>query len=502
MSSSSSTLLPSSSSGTPSASAHPVSSTSTNGMDHDDKQKIDRSNQKNHLNSSNIQDGQEEEDNDRDTAYFQYYALLSHQAQMLQDSVRTTAYQKAILGHGNQCFLDKYVIDVGAGNGILSIFSAQAGAKKVYAIEASNMVERLQHFINASKQPQFDGSTLNPWLADRIKPISSKMEDVTVQMLGDGVEKVDTIISECLGVLLVHERMCESFLDARDRFLKPGGSVLPSSGTICLAPIEDKVVWEEAANKARFWDNRNFYGVDVTPFSEAAWEESFSSPVVGCFGPLIVLTPSNDYQIDFQTISKENLKRFTIPLRFEMTQTAVVHGLGGWFDLHFLPFSSSSPMTGATFADGSDTANMIPDLEMSMNQSSDQPASKDATSLNMSTLSAIADLAALNGNVGETGLSDTTHLDPSISSTYMTTSPYATPTHWQQVRFLLREPLAVNKGQTLVGTMLCEVNQYRSYTLTANLHVQGSLDVHTQRTAQWRLDRQIYSWTSASPAPQ
>ena len=50
--------------------------------------------------------------------------------------------------------------------------------------------------------------------------------------------------------------MCESFLDARDRFLKPGGTVLPSAGTICLAPIEDKVVWEEAANKARFWDNR------------------------------------------------------------------------------------------------------------------------------------------------------------------------------------------------------------------------------------------------------
>lgn len=50
--------------------------------------------------------------------------------------------------------------------------------------------------------------------------------------------------------------MCESFLDARDRFLKPGGSMFPSSGTICLSPIEDKLVWEEAANKARFWDNQ------------------------------------------------------------------------------------------------------------------------------------------------------------------------------------------------------------------------------------------------------
>ena len=40
----------------------------------------------------------------KDTAYFQYYALLSHQAQMLQDTVRTSSYQKAILANGEQCF--------------------------------------------------------------------------------------------------------------------------------------------------------------------------------------------------------------------------------------------------------------------------------------------------------------------------------------------------------------------------------------------------------------
>lgn len=67
-------------------------------------------------------------------------------------------------------------IDVGAGNGILSIFSAQAGARTVYAIEASNMVENLQHLVNASspdkKLERHD--IKNPWLAGRIRPIHCK----------------------------------------------------------------------------------------------------------------------------------------------------------------------------------------------------------------------------------------------------------------------------------------------------------------------------------------
>ena len=34
-----------------------------------------------------------------DEAYYSYYAMLTHQAQMLQDGVRTASYQAAILSH-------------------------------------------------------------------------------------------------------------------------------------------------------------------------------------------------------------------------------------------------------------------------------------------------------------------------------------------------------------------------------------------------------------------
>ena len=41
-------------------------------------------------------------------------------------------------------------MDVGAGSGILSLFAAQAGAKKVYAIEASKSAENARRLIKAN----------------------------------------------------------------------------------------------------------------------------------------------------------------------------------------------------------------------------------------------------------------------------------------------------------------------------------------------------------------
>ena len=62
--------------------------------------------------------------------YFQFYGYLSQQQNMMQDYIRTSTYQKAILSNLTD-FRDKIVLDVGAGSGILSFFAQQAGAKKV-----------------------------------------------------------------------------------------------------------------------------------------------------------------------------------------------------------------------------------------------------------------------------------------------------------------------------------------------------------------------------------
>lgn len=62
--------------------------------------------------------------------YFCTYSFLYHQKDMLEDHKRTGAYYRACMNN-SMSFKGKVVLDVGTGSGILAIFAAKAGAKKV-----------------------------------------------------------------------------------------------------------------------------------------------------------------------------------------------------------------------------------------------------------------------------------------------------------------------------------------------------------------------------------
>ncbi|CAD6995567.1 unnamed protein product [Ceratitis capitata] len=113
--------------------------------------------------------------------YFQFYGYLSQQQNMMQDYVRTSTYQRAILGNSID-FHNKIVLDVGAGSGILSFFAVQAGAAKVYAIEASNMAQYAQQLVDSNN------------VQEKIFVMPGKIEEIDIP------EMVDVIISEPMGI--------------------------------------------------------------------------------------------------------------------------------------------------------------------------------------------------------------------------------------------------------------------------------------------------------------
>lgn len=50
------------------------------------------------------------------------------------------AYRNAVCRNPG-CFWGKVVLDVGTGSGVLAIWAAKAGAKRVYAVEATRMAQ-------------------------------------------------------------------------------------------------------------------------------------------------------------------------------------------------------------------------------------------------------------------------------------------------------------------------------------------------------------------------
>jgi histone-arginine methyltransferase CARM1 len=249
--------------------------------------------------------------------YFHYYGMLQHQQNMLQDYIRTGTYYSAITENTSD-FQGKAVMDVGCGSGILSLFAAKAGARVVYAVEASNMAQFAQKLAET-----------NPEIGSKIKVIHGKVEEIELP------EKVDVLVSEPMGTLLVNERMLESYIYARDHFLKPGGKLFPRVGRIHVAAFSDSVLYSEVSTKAQFWQQPSFYGVDLTCLHKPAEAGYFNQVVVDQIPPNVLISNTAAHTFDFSTCTDTELQDFTIPLSLQVAAPCTVHGIASWFDVLF-----------------------------------------------------------------------------------------------------------------------------------------------------------------------
>jgi len=153
-------------------------------------------------------------------------------------------------------------------------------------------------------------------------------------------EKVDCIISEPMGYMLYNERMLESYLHAK-KWLKPGGKMFPSRGDLHVAPFTDEALFLEQQNKAAFWQQTSFHGVNLSCLKNVALKEYFRQPIVDTFDVRICLAKSTKHCVDFITASEFDLHEINIPVCFEILKTGTVHGLAFWFDVAFEGSSST-----------------------------------------------------------------------------------------------------------------------------------------------------------------
>jgi len=244
--------------------------------------------------------------------YFESYAGLGIHEEMLRCR-RTDAYLRAIRSAG---LAGKTVLDVGCGTGVLAIACARAGARKVYAVEASAVAECARAVVSASG------------LTGSVEVIRGKVEEVELP------ERVDVIVSEWMGCFLLYESMLDSVLRARDRWLKPGGSMLPRRAQMWLAPFRD----EEAAEEQKaFW--ADVHGIDMSCLAPIARAELARRPEVELLlAQNVISSPSCVLDIgDLASCDLSDCQSLCASFDLSSHVRAELHGFVGYFAVELVP---------------------------------------------------------------------------------------------------------------------------------------------------------------------
>ncbi|MDP3673042.1 MAG: methyltransferase domain-containing protein [Telluria sp.] len=135
---------------------------------------------------------------------------------MVFDETRNAFYARGIRKtvHHNSV-----VLDLGAGLGLHGLLAAASGAARVYMVEPEPVINAAREVARVSA------------LADKLVITQARIEETRLP------EPVDVIISVFTGNLLFSEDLLPSLFHARDRYLKPGGRMLPDRAELWLAPL-------------------------------------------------------------------------------------------------------------------------------------------------------------------------------------------------------------------------------------------------------------------------
>jgi protein arginine N-methyltransferase 1 len=220
---------------------------------------------------------------------------------MIRDNVRTDAYAEAL----RSCVgPNSVVLDMGTGVGIWALLACQFGARKVYAVDPNEAIQVAREIAAANGY------------SDRIEFIEDLSTKITLP------EPADIIVTEMHGILPMFEQNLPSIIDARQRLLAPGGTIIPQRETLWAVPVEAPESYEEVALP---WSNRP-YGLNMQPAMRIATNSWFKSKIP----PQALLgEPKCWATLDYRNVDSPNVAG---KLSWTATRTGTGHGIAVWFD--------------------------------------------------------------------------------------------------------------------------------------------------------------------------
>lgn len=147
---------------------------------------------------------------------FGNFAGIDLHRAMLADKVRLRAYQAAIRATVRK---GDVVLDCGAGSGILSVMAAQAGAKKVYAVEKTE-------FSRVIKQVAVDNG-----VASKIEVIQEDFAEVQLP------RRARVLVTETFGAWVLAEGALPDLYTCMAKNLERDGVSIPRSFSLYLSPM-------------------------------------------------------------------------------------------------------------------------------------------------------------------------------------------------------------------------------------------------------------------------
>ena len=240
-----------------------------------------------------------------------YTDFINYHLSMLVDETRTGAYHQAI---ARVVKPGDVVVDVGCGSGILSFFACRVGARHVHAVESEAVIKSAE-LVAAQNGFQ-----------DRITFYNDLSFNVELP------ESADVIMTETMGTFGFEEGILGSLTDARDRFLKKGGTLIPHRVDLFLVPVELPQFYEHVVD---FWVN-GCQGFDFSPVRRLT---------VNNFHPVklhegtFLGDPMRVETIEFETTTQAEVKS---SVSVYAKRRGWCHGLAGWFSAELIPGLSIS----------------------------------------------------------------------------------------------------------------------------------------------------------------